>query len=617
MLVMEMSNKKQQIPAIRFNGFTDAWEQRKLGDTFEFSVSTNSLSRAQLNYEKGNIKSIHYGDILIKYNSILEITKDKIPFITDGSIEKYKPNLLENGDVVFADAAEDETVGKAVEINGISDEYVVAGLHTIVARPKEKMAKYFSGYYINADVYQRQLLRLMQGTKVSSISKGNLKKTIVAYPKNLAEQQKIGSFFKQLDDTIALHQRQLNDYKQLKKSMLQKMFPQDGEKVPKIRFDGFTKEWEQRKLGDCFAERNERMSEGELISVTINSGVVKASSLDRKDNSSEDKSNYKKVEIGDIAYNSMRMWQGASGVSRYSGILSPAYTVIVPKKQISSVFFSYLFKLNKMIQTFQANSQGLTSDTWNLKYPVLKDIKVYVPNYEEQNKIGNFFKQLDDTIAFHQRQLNDYKQLKKSMLQKMFPQDGEKVPKIRFDGFTKEWEQRKLGDCFAERNERMSEGELISVTINSGVVKASSLDRKDNSSEDKSNYKKVEIGDIAYNSMRMWQGASGVSRYSGILSPAYTVIVPKKQISSVFFSYLFKLNKMIQTFQANSQGLTSDTWNLKYPVLKDIKVYVPNYEEQNKIGNFFKQLDDTIAFHQQKVNDYQQLKKVMLQQMFV
>ena len=409
-----------KIPEIRYSEFTKPWEQRKLGDTFEFSVSTNSLSRAQLNYEKGNIKSIHYGDILIKYNSILEITKDKIPFITDGSIEKYKPNLLENGDVVFADAAEDETVGKAVEINGISDEYVVAGLHTIVARPKEKMAKYFSGYYINADVYQRQLLRLMQGTKVSSISKGNLKKTIVAYPKNLAEQQKISSFFKQLDDTIALHQRQLNDYKQLKKSMLQKMFPQDGEKVPKIRFDGFTKEWEQRKLGDCFAERNERMSEGELISVTINSGVVKASSLDRKDNSSEDKSNYKKVEIGDIAYNSMRMWQGASGVSRYSGILSPAYTVIVPKKQISSVFFSYLFKLNKMIQTFQANSQGLTSDTWNLKYPVLKDIKVYVPNYEEQNKIGNFFKQLDDTIAFHQQKVNDYQQVKKALLQQMF-----------------------------------------------------------------------------------------------------------------------------------------------------------------------------------------------------
>ena len=245
-----MSEETKKAPAIRFQGFTDDWEQRKLGDTFEFSVSTNSLSRAQLNYEKGNIKSIHYGDILIKYNSILEITKDKIPFITDGSIEKYKPNLLENGDVVFADAAEDETVGKAVEINGISDEYVVAGLHTIVARPKEKMAKYFSGYYINADVYQRQLLRLMQGTKVSSISKGNLKKTIVAYPKNLAEQQKIGSFFKQLDNAIALHQRKLTLLEQLKQTYLQVMFPQGQDSIPILRFAGHSEPWEQHKLGE-------------------------------------------------------------------------------------------------------------------------------------------------------------------------------------------------------------------------------------------------------------------------------------------------------------------------------------------------------------------------------
>ena len=219
-----MTETERIVPELRFKGFIDDWEQRKLGDTFEFSVSTNSLSRAQLNYEKGNIKSIHYGDILIKYNSILEITKDKIPFITDGSIEKYKPNLLENGDVVFADAAEDETVGKAVEINGISDEYVVAGLHTIVARPKEKMAKYFSGYYINADVYQRQLLRLMQGTKVSSISKGNLKKTIVAYPKNLAEQEKIAGFLAAVDEKISQAQAQLAALKQYKQGLLQQMF---------------------------------------------------------------------------------------------------------------------------------------------------------------------------------------------------------------------------------------------------------------------------------------------------------------------------------------------------------------------------------------------------------
>ena len=192
-----------------------------------------------------------------------------------------------------------------------------------------------------------------------------------------------------------------------------------------------------------------------------------------------------------------------------------------------------------------------------------------------------------------------------------------KTPAIRFKGFEEEWTQHTLGDCFTERNERSSVGELISVTINSGVLKTSDLNRKNSSSEDKSNYKKVEIDDIAYNSMRMWQGASGISNYAGIVSPAYTVITPKKAVSSLFFSYLFKLPKMVQTFQANSQGLTSDTWNLKYPLLKDIKVYVPTYEEQLLIGKFFIQLDKTISLHQKKVSNYQQLKVALFQRMFV
>lgn len=173
-------------------------------------------------------------------------------------------------------------------------------------------------------------------------------------------------------------------------------------KAPAIRFKGFTDPWEQCKLGDIFAERSERSGEGELISVTINSGVVKARDLDRKDNSSGDKSNYKKVEVGDIAYNSMRMWQGASGYSPYSGILSPAYTVITPKEKIDSEFFAYDFKRYEMIQTFKKNSQGLTSDTWNLKFPTLKSIKVMVPIFDEQQKISCFFDSIDQTITLQQ-----------------------------------------------------------------------------------------------------------------------------------------------------------------------------------------------------------------------
>ena len=197
----------EKVPELRFEGFTDAWELRKFDECFNFPVSTNSLSRALLNYDEGDIKSVHYGDILIKYPAILNIKNDKIPYITGGKLEKYKSSLLENGDLIFADAAEDETVGKAVEVNGLTEENLVAGLHTIVARPKDKKAEFFLGYYINSNTYHRQLLRLIQGSKVSSISKGNLQKTLISFPKDFEEQQKIGAFFKKIDDTITLHQR--------------------------------------------------------------------------------------------------------------------------------------------------------------------------------------------------------------------------------------------------------------------------------------------------------------------------------------------------------------------------------------------------------------------------
>ena len=199
----------------------------------------------------------------------------------------------------------------------------------------------------------------------------------------------------------------------------------------------------------------------------------------------------------------------------------------------------------------------------------------------------------------------------------MFVQKGESIPMIRFKGFNDNWGEKKLGDVFLERSTRSAEGELISVTINSGVVKSDTLDRKDNSSSDKSNYKQVKIGDLAYNSMRMWQGASGYSPYEGILSPAYTVLIPKAEINSKFFAYMFKKTTLLQEFQRFSQGLTSDTWNLKYPALKNIKVSVPSFEEQNKIAEILSKLDNNIFLYQDKLNKLDELKKSLLQQMFI
>ncbi len=163
--------------------------------------------------------------------------------------------------------------------------------------------------------------------------------------------------------------------------------------------------WEQRKLGDCFTERVESMPDGELLSVTINDGIKKFSELRRHDNSNDDKSKYKKVCVGDIAYNSMRMWQGASGYSPYEGIVSPAYTVLSPNSGINSKCIAYQFKLPEIIHIFQVNSQGITSDNWNLKFPALSQIEIFVSKDEqEQAKIAEYFENLDNLITLHQRE---------------------------------------------------------------------------------------------------------------------------------------------------------------------------------------------------------------------
>ena len=164
------------------------------------------------------------------------------------------------------------------------------------------------------------------------------------------------------------------------------------------------------------------MPEGELISVTIKDGIKKFSELNRHDNSNDDKSKYKKVCVGDIAYNSMRMWQGASGFSPYEGIVSPAYTILSPIRDIvDSKCISYLFKRQDMLYIFQKNSQGITSDNWNLKYPALSNIEIKVSNsIIEQKKIGELFTNIDNLITLHQRKLDKLNNFKKSMLEKMF-----------------------------------------------------------------------------------------------------------------------------------------------------------------------------------------------------
>ena len=221
-------------PEIRFKGFTDPWEQRKFGEVF-MSLQNNTLSRAELNDEFGAAQNIHYGDVLIKYDEILDVSKEPLSYIEKQSIaDKFKTSYLQNGDVIIADTAEDETVGKCTEIEGLTDQKVISGLHTMPVRPNRKFASGFLGFYLNSAAYHDQLKPLMQGIKVTSISKGAMQDTVVKFPLDLKEQEQIGIYFGGLDHLITLHQRELEKLQSIKKALLEKMFVTSIQKMSRV-----------------------------------------------------------------------------------------------------------------------------------------------------------------------------------------------------------------------------------------------------------------------------------------------------------------------------------------------------------------------------------------------
>ena len=212
------------ISTVNKKRITSSWEQRKFDEVFDCTVPNNTLSRAELSYDEGTVLNVHYGDVLIKYGSVLDVQKDDIPRIPHRCREDFNGALLQDGDVIIADTAEDETTGKACEIGNLQGSAIVSGLHTMVCRPRNRMALGYLGYYLNSNAYHHQLLPLMQGIKVLSLSRSNIQKTSVSYPIAVKEQQLIAYYFSQLDNLITLHQRELEKLQNIKKSMLEKMF---------------------------------------------------------------------------------------------------------------------------------------------------------------------------------------------------------------------------------------------------------------------------------------------------------------------------------------------------------------------------------------------------------
>ncbi|AWE56621.1 restriction endonuclease subunit S [Staphylococcus saprophyticus] len=391
-------------PKLRFPEFRDEWEMKIIKELFNVVSGSTPLRSNTSYYENGNIPWVKTTDL---NNSLINDTSEKV---TDIALNNLK--VLPKDTVLIAMYGGFNQIGRTgiLNIKATTNQAISALIK------KGNYNSKFLQSYLNFNVKQWRRFAA-SSRKDPNITKRDIEKFKIPYT-CLEEQEKIGGFFSKIDRQIELEEKKLDLLEQQKRGYMQKIFSQElrfkdenGNKYPN---------WQTVKIGSILKERKERSGDGEMLSVTINHGIVKFDEIDRKDNSSKDKSNYKKVYKNDIAYNSMRMWQGASGKAEFDGIVSPAYTVVTPIENINSNFIAYYFKTHNMIHKFRINSQGLTSDTWNLKYKQLKDIKISICSKEEQDKIADLLTILDTRIKKQNHKLEILNINKKGLLQKMF-----------------------------------------------------------------------------------------------------------------------------------------------------------------------------------------------------
>ncbi|WP_413486923.1 restriction endonuclease subunit S [Carnobacterium maltaromaticum] len=394
--------------------------------------------------------------------------------------------------------------------------------------------------------------------------------------------------------------------------------------LPEVRFPEFKDAWELRKAKVIFKSIVEKGKENlPVLSVTQKNGVVY-----REDVGIDIKydpktlNGYKVIHPNNFVI-SLRSFQGGFELSDKLGITSPAYTIFEPvdKNLNDNLFWKSKFKTFDFIESLKTVTFGIR-DGKSISFTEFGDLKIIFPSKEEQEKIGIFFKSLDDTIALYQHKLNILKQTKQGFLQKMFPKEGEKVPEIRFPGFTDDWENRNMGSILIERNELISENSeypLMSFVQGIGVTpKGERYDRSFLVKDSLKKYKKTELDDFIYSSNNLETGSIGFNKTGkALISPVYSVFSSINKIESqfigVFSTKKYFINKMLHY----RQGVVYGQWRIHEKDFLSMNIRVPLLEEQRYIVNLFKQLDDTIALHQRELDILKNTKKAFLQKMFV
>lgn len=386
----------------------------------------------------------------------------------------------------------------------------------------------------------------------------------------------------------------------------------EGYKKTKVGIVPIT--WNKQTFNSLFKEKKIMTNELEkypLYSLTLENGVVeKSDRYDREHLVKKDEDVYKIVEKNNFAYNPMNIRFGAVARNKTNRAVcvSGYYDIFeVINTEDMEYMDDYLVSY-PMIKYFNRVCTGSLDEKKRVHFSQFLEFNLPMPVLRERKEISRILGAFNKKIHLQEKLIENKNEQKKYIMEKLL--SGEK----RLPGFNLEWQTRKLSYFFSERSEANAINcELLSIT-GSGIIPRSEIEGKDNSSEDKSKYKKIYVGDIGYNTMRMWQGVSAYSQHEGIVSPAYTILKPKDNADAKFFAYLFKTPSIVFLFYRYSQGLVDDTRNLKFENFKKIKVNVPtDREEQKAISKILSQVDKEIELLEQQLEQIKLEKKAMMQ----
>jgi len=406
-------------PKLRFPEFsgTEDWEIEPLGNIYSF-ISTNSFTRDDLNYESGTVKNIHYGDIHTRFATLFDTKKELVPFVNESiSLEKISAEAYcIEGDVIFADASEDlKDVGKSIEVFSLNNEKVLSGMHTLQARQKEKkLVVGFAGHLFISEDIRRQIKREAQGAKVFGVSATRLSNTIIFYPKNKTEQQKITSCLSSLDDLITAHTQKLDALKANKKGLMQQLFPAEGEKVPKQRFAEFkdSGEWEEKMIGEISKVTTGNKDTQNKVDNGLYPFFVRSQTIER---------------INSFSYDGEAILTSGDGVGvgknfhYINGKFDFHQRVYCIYDFVENVFGKYLYLYfsehfnNRVMKMTAKNSVD------SVRMAMITEMPILIPSLDEQKKIAFCLSSLDELVTAQANKIEQLKNHKKGLMQGLFP----------------------------------------------------------------------------------------------------------------------------------------------------------------------------------------------------